>query len=321
MGSQQSAYKGPPLFILKYGPPGSGKSNIINDIIKNKNLILSKFVDLNIDNEVYKIPEYQEVAEKCKLKYHNLAIKLSTFMNDNNLTSDQKLAYKEDYDNEMDNVNKECTNNYVTHRKSADILLDHKLDIAQKSRDHIIFETTGDNIKWYKEKLFPKLKILGYRIILVYPLINKETAIERINKRTLLEGRPVTDENLNRIFINSPNNLSEIVPFVDELLFYDNEINDQPNNQTTNIQKDSQKLILYTSCDYIRKGSDANPNNKKLILPQNIRNIFTNICGGYENKIKYILIIMLVIICIIILFNYLIKNDYLNISNTHFSYN
>ena len=139
--------KGIPLFVVKYGPPGSGKSSTnVYNAIKKLGPSMTSYIDINQDTLVESMKLYQK-----------------------NHTQYNRLRYQK---------NKKGLSLY---KKSAIVL---KTAIA--ARANIIIEITGGHeerdgpLAWI-HKLLEKT---SYKLIVVMPQVGIETILNRLEKRT-----------------------------------------------------------------------------------------------------------------------------------------
>lgn len=74
------------------------------------------------------------------------------------------------------------------------------------------------------EKTIKQARKQGYRITMFYVGLNsKEESIIRIANRVKKGGHNISDKDVVRRFENRINSLQRIIPFCDEIVFYDNE--------------------------------------------------------------------------------------------------
>jgi len=136
-----------PLFVVKYGPPGSGKSSTnVYNAIKKLGLPLTSYIDINQDTLVESLKPYQK-----------------------NHTRYNELRYQK---------NKKGLS---LHEKST-ILLKK----AVNARANIIIEITGGYeepngpLGW----IHKMLRDTSYKLIVVMPQVEIETILKRLEKRT-----------------------------------------------------------------------------------------------------------------------------------------
>jgi len=136
--------KGDPYFVVKYGPPGSGKSstNIYNEI-KKLGPPITSYVDVNQDTLVESMNEYKR-----------------------NHTQYNRLRYQK---------NKKGLSLY---KKSAIVLKK-----AVEAKANIIIEITGgreeDPLKW----IHKLIKDTSYKLIVIMPTVPLETILKRLETR------------------------------------------------------------------------------------------------------------------------------------------
>ena len=136
--------KGDPYFVVKYGPPGSGKSstNIYNEI-KKLGPPITSYVDVNQDTLVESMNEYKR-----------------------NHTQYNRLRYQK---------NKKGLSLY---KKSAIVLKK-----AVEAKANIIIEITGgreeDPLGW----IHKLIKDTSYKLIVIMPTVPLETILKRLETR------------------------------------------------------------------------------------------------------------------------------------------
>lgn len=178
-----------PTFIIAYGPPGSGKSTIVKNIYKNpeRRIREDEVVEVDSDQIVSSIPGYQE--ELVKLMKGDSAGR-------------QRL--------------------YWNARKAADSIGDKILDDALLQKFSVRWETTGGSISWTGREI-NRIKRMGYRIWIVYPVVETDELEKRIKQRERETGQPALPMGiLHEIISNSRDNLSHLLGLADRTIVYDN---------------------------------------------------------------------------------------------------
>lgn len=149
-----------PLLIVKYGPPGSGKSSqIVYDAIKKLGRPINSYVDINIDTYVEMIEDYRKGLEKGE----NLYNKTRTMKNKNGLSiyDKTKIVLKKAIQ-EQSNIIIEITGGYSVGKSGP--------------------------LGW----IFKMIDNTSYKIVVVYPKVS----LGKIEKR--LENR-FRKRNLNEL--------------------------------------------------------------------------------------------------------------------------
>ncbi len=172
-------YNENPIFILKMGPPGSGKSYIIDSLL-GKQKVDKKFLSFNLD-------EFIE--------------------NDPIFLSKSREIYERDINN---NKKIELVKNLYFDRKVKTKIsqkLDEILEKGMKNKCNIIYEVTGriDTIEWFLR--LPNMK--NYNSYIIYVYSDLDELKSRVHKRGYdgyIEGksyRNIKDSNIENIFYNS----------------------------------------------------------------------------------------------------------------------
>lgn len=183
--------------IVRYGPPASGKSKIIDMVKKEYNI--DKCFMYDIDSAVENKNDYQKEIQKC-IRYY------------------QSVDKQEDLD--PDKI-KKCSSIYFNHR---DAKVFNKLDAgesdARRKGMSIIYETTGctqRHIDFIKEAVRSYRKA-GYIIVLYYPLVPLGVLKERAFKRAQMTGRYVRDICAS----DAVQLVKNLIDYVDDIYFYNN---------------------------------------------------------------------------------------------------
>lgn len=136
--------KGDPFFVVKYGPPGSGKSSArVYQEIKKLGPPITSYVDVNQDTLVESMLEYKR-----------------------NHTQYNRLRYQK---------NKKGLSLY---KKSAIVLKK-----AVQARANIIIEITGGNDEDPLIWIHKLIKGTSYKLVVIMPTIPLETILKRLETR------------------------------------------------------------------------------------------------------------------------------------------
>jgi predicted ABC-type ATPase len=178
-----------PLFIIKYGPPASGKNTVMLLCSYFPTLQDESTINADLDYIISEMPEYKEdpgTRQEAYQRWKPLGMEI------------------------MDDLIRQAT------------LLPC----------HITFETTGYSIAW-TIPLIKQMISVGYRIVLMYPLVQLPKLIERIRIREETTGQvaaPINSTQVNGNTIpgitemnqRAIQNLKHLIPFLDELFLIDN---------------------------------------------------------------------------------------------------
>ena len=135
-----------PSFIIKYGPPGSGKSTITSDLIRKLKIPKNTLVDVNVDDIIHSNKKFEEDIAKASSASERQSI-------------------------------------YQKYRKPADVISDTLLNTCLINKYNISWETTGNTISWTVREI-DRIRKNGYNIILIYPYTTNRNIFERIKKRS-----------------------------------------------------------------------------------------------------------------------------------------
>lgn len=187
----------PPLFIVTYGPPGSGKSELVRDLLARFNISERRVVSVLVDDVVERLPGYLDEVRA--------------------VASDASLS---DADRQ-----KELTSVYFKYRRSAgDVLSDAVLHRAFVGRYNIVWETTGDNVDWAVKTVL-EAKAQGYAVVMVYPYVSEANLLRRVDARARSGDNPrrPDEKRVRDNVVNAQRNLARMSTVVDRVFVYDND--------------------------------------------------------------------------------------------------
>lgn len=173
-----------PVFVIKYGPPASGKGSCLDkfnsEAEKIGDFTTSNFVDINVDDIVTKL--------------------------------------------DVDKTILADPNNYWNFRKDANQIADAAMAKSFQNKLNIMFETTGNNLdeNWLMNDLINPAKKNNYKILVVYPLVPSDVLVERSAKRAESIGRSPEEEAIRTSARNASKNILKLIRVVDRVIIYDN---------------------------------------------------------------------------------------------------
>lgn len=197
-----------PLFIISYGPPASGKSptgnpfQITMECIghhMNKPTNNQKDDDYCLENNILPV-NVDNIIKMFKERVKDFVVDCKTLESD-----------------------------YVQMRSFADSFSDTLLNYGLNMRYNILWETTGSNYEWIMKEIF-RIRNMGYRVVIYYPLVSLKNLIQRAESRQNATGQigapqeritqvqKLAAKNMERIILNKIKTGSG----PDDVFIYDN---------------------------------------------------------------------------------------------------
>ncbi len=153
----------PKYFLISYGPPGSGKSDVLSVLRKNHKLdpglSSQNTISVNVDDTFQKGPlgkEYKKVQAAIQHRGSKYTQRLYTY-----------------------------------YRWVADQVADSILNLALLGNYNVLWETTGETITWTRREI-ARIRELGYIVVLVYPLVGLTELQKRLTLRAIETGQEPT---------------------------------------------------------------------------------------------------------------------------------
>lgn len=149
-----------PIFIIGFGPPGSGKSRVVDEVGKiYSNINWSNTIDTNVDFVFQNTKQWKRQSQEIQ-------------------EMDVSQEKKKEYSQKL----------YTTYRYFSDQISDLVLYKALGENYNLYFETTGFSVDWLLN-LAKHIKNLGYTLVCVYPFVKTEIIRERLIKRQHQTGQ------------------------------------------------------------------------------------------------------------------------------------
>lgn len=200
-----------PIFIIKYGPPASGKgSKQTLDVIRSI-APLESFVNINIDDVIESMPYFKNKSREI----------VQTYLSKKKLLGAKNINFKNH--NFKRNVLISISKLYMGLRKTGNPTINNKLDTVLTSslqqRRNIIIETTGGYgfPLWIFNNLGKLLE--PYTVYLVFPLVQFKLLLNRYRKRPVnsyIRGGPF------RMTSNAKNLKNQYITSYKEFIKYTN---------------------------------------------------------------------------------------------------
>ena len=184
-----------PVFVIKYGPPASGKNSLLS--------LLYKY-----------IPSLQDENVTVDADLDRIIADLPGFQDDLKVAPEDRLQI------------------YQKWRSVGMEVMDNMIRRAALIPCNIIFETTGYSVSW-TVPLIRQLISQGYHIVLMFPLVQEKELVRRAELREKLTGQiaaPTYSTVINGKTIpgiidmndKAAKNLAFLIPMIDELFLIDN---------------------------------------------------------------------------------------------------
>lgn len=138
---------------------------------------------------------------------------------------DELIMENKNYQNELKKIKgskQERQQLYWKYRKELSSIDDEINKKALKKGYSVLWETTGSNITWIYSFLFDFIN-KGYKIEIHYPVVIFDELEKRIKKRELeqgQEGAPIEQLKKDKLLIEQ--NILDMIPYVNNVYFYDN---------------------------------------------------------------------------------------------------
>eukprot|EP00466_Bigelowiella_natans_P020164 jgi/Bigna1/86172/estExt_fgenesh1_pg.C_80239 len=197
-----------PIFLVTFGPPGSGKSWILEMVARHYNYDLeANFIRVLQDDMMKSMSAYNKAMEE-------LGDRRSSFI-------DEKGELKAAFYGEANNIYWKYRNMVIQMKKML-------LDIAYKQELNIVYETTGskraDNPKQTLFNIMNEARARRYKIVIIYPYVKNETLVDRLNERNKKQNRVLKPSALGNFVGKAQSNFLHYLEYADAGYLYDNNI-------------------------------------------------------------------------------------------------
>jgi len=206
-----------PHFLVVFGPPGSGKTRIVQKVFRNQHARRKNYAEIMVDRMLTRITSYRTQMDGL---LHNRSL----FDDDEFLRRSQAI--------------------YGRFRPLVKYFSNMLLDIALRQHLNVLFETTGSNISLTIQTVMAAKK-LGYDIQVVFPYVTTNVLLERVDKRNQKIGRAIPRFMVQAMARDAQKNFLELLQFADRADLYDN-----------NIPMDAELIELFCKREYDPKRSE-----------------------------------------------------------------
>lgn len=185
-----------PIFLLSFGPMGSGKTSRIEAHLRAHNHDPKNFVFLVLDDIIEQDPTYQAEVKATLARLEG--------------------SGKERLSEALQEV-------YFKYRKDAAVLSEALLSIAVRSKFNVVFETTGSNgsVGW-STYMFRRMSESGYETQLFYPFVRAEELCVRCDARASTTGRWIPHATIKAFALQAMDNFATLAPHSDHVWIVDN---------------------------------------------------------------------------------------------------
>ncbi|MDF1757081.1 MAG: ATP-binding protein [Legionellaceae bacterium] len=217
-----------PQFIITFGPPGSGKSSIVQKFLTKYNINPKSVVSVNVDDIIMQMPCYKFYRAKIKkLTANNSSSEIRNNLKKNNnefLNNLLKAPSKDDLKKigalELQKELNESLYFYYRGKLHANDISMEMRELATLKKLNIVWETTGTKVSWTIKVIREMIK-QGYHITVLYPFADLQNIIKRVSVRNKTTGQEgARDEIIKESFVKSQHNLKFLLPLVDEFILY-----------------------------------------------------------------------------------------------------
>jgi predicted ABC-type ATPase len=210
-----------PRFYIKYGPPASGKSIIMDSVAKKDKINRADIISIDVDHIVKSNTAYQK----------DLAIIEKSSKSPDEKTRLKQLLY---FSWRETKVRDKGFNKTLESVAGGDYVSEVVLENALSKKFNIDWETTGGSVNWTVREI-RRIKTLGYTTVLVYPLVPLEQLLKRVKKRKSQTNAP--DKQIISNSYAALTNMKYIVNEVDYVYIYDN-------SDTKGVTSAKQRIIV-----------------------------------------------------------------------------
>jgi predicted kinase len=144
-----------PIFLLSFGPMGSGKSTRVRELVEDQGLDYGQFVPLMLDTVIESDPDYQAACERVVAE----------------------VSDRVERSEQLQEV-------YFRFRRDSAVLSEALLSLCVRSRLNLVFESTGSDssLRWALYML-RRMGEVGYETWIFYPYVIDSLLRERCDAR------------------------------------------------------------------------------------------------------------------------------------------
>src|SRR6185437_7619207 len=186
-----------PIFVLNFGPPGSGKSTLFSKV-RDRLLGIdeSQFVNLNIDTIIEDTAIFKNRAKQWIAQQESASESKKSTLDMNQVYLDMRSQF-------------------------GNIVFDNLMKYAFQSRLNNSYETTASSVSWLMTVLTQALRA-GYLLVLVWPVVDEQELVTRVHNRALETGRVVPKEYVHKSVANASKAFEQLLPMFDHVYLFDN---------------------------------------------------------------------------------------------------
>lgn len=201
-----------PYFVLKFGPPGSGKS--LDDPTSVMYRVFEDILQIDPQSVVpVDMDDFVSTLTPFNAELHDLLEKTGC------LSADSLSA----------DLQKQATDLYFHYRELVEQSSQLLIQQAIKEHKNIAVETIGTSSQWWITFAKTTLKDTPYRFVVVFPRVPNEILAERLRLRNSRQLRKINvqHDSISSMILAAEQSFKELLPYADRAILVNNDSKDQ----------------------------------------------------------------------------------------------